>query len=80
MSDFLERITSRKFLLTVFGALTVILNTVLELGLSENDLTLVSGILVSFIGAEGVADAIARGNRIGKEVNDVIKETEVLKK
>lgn len=56
MKDFLKRISSRKFLLALIGAFIPVLNRQLEIGLSENEILMILGIIASFIGVEGVLD------------------------
>lgn len=66
MQSFRERITSRKFLLALVGALAPVLNQLLPDPLSTEQLALIVGVIGTYIIGEGVADAV--GN-IPQKVN-----------
>lgn len=69
--NFLIRITSRKFLLTVLGVVIVIFNKWFNWGLDIASLLMIIGIIGSFIGVEGMAD-IQRVDKIITDVNSDI--------
>ena len=58
MSDLKDRLTSRKFLLTILAVLIALANE--ALGLTPEQLQMIQVVIVAFIGAEGVADAFGR--------------------
>ena len=55
-----DRLKSRKLWLSVISALLVILNKKLNLGLSDQDITLMVTSLLSFVVVEGGADIMER--------------------
>lgn len=57
-----DRLKSRKLWLSVISALLVILNKKLNLGLSDQDITLMVTSLLSFVVVEGGADIMGRRN------------------
>lgn len=58
MNDFKERLSSRKFLLTVAFGLLVIANKAFEFGISDSDLDQLFSAVLAFIGFEGAADVV----------------------
>ncbi len=63
LKNFLERLTSRKFI-TAAGAFTIVL--LQGLGFAEFDrevVAIASASLVAYLGAEGVRDAIVAGRK-----------------
>ena len=55
-----EKLTSRKFLLTVVVAVIMLANAALELGLTPEEVQGVAGMVMVYIVAEGVGDAAGR--------------------
>ena len=60
MKEILLRLTSRKFLLALSGAVFIILNDGLSLGIDPEVYKYVVTLLVSFIAVEGAADIKGR--------------------
>lgn len=61
MGDFLNSMKSRKFLLSVVGALVPVLNSTFNLGVSQEQIITILTPLIAFIGMEGLGDALERG-------------------
>lgn len=61
MGDFLNSMKSRKFMLSVVGALVPILNSTFNLGVTQDQIIAILTPLVAFISMEGLADAFERG-------------------
>jgi uncharacterized membrane protein HdeD (DUF308 family) len=55
LNEFLWRLTSRKFLLAILGVITVFWG-----GLSPEQTTAITALIIAFTAAEGVADYKAR--------------------
>ena len=55
-----ERIKSRKFLLAMIYGILVGLNKGFEMGLSDDELNKILGVVVTYIVAEGAADTVSR--------------------
>ena len=55
-----KKLQSRKLWVAVLAALVVFANRYFDLGLSETDINKIVFALVSYIVAEGTADAVAR--------------------
>ena len=54
----MNRFTSRKFILAVASGLIVVLNKAFDFNLSETEILLIVGSLLTFVGVEGGIDAI----------------------
>lgn len=63
MNDLLSRLTSRKFLLAVFVAVVAIFNES-YFHLTPDQISLLQNVIIAFIGAEGIADAVTRYTNI----------------
>lgn len=63
MSDFTDRLKSRKFLLAVFGAIGLFLTDVLEIPISPETWTAIVSLILSYIAAEGLADVVTRAKK-----------------
>lgn len=64
MNDLIARLTSRKFLVAVFGVITIVILPRLGIELSAQELTAFTVLLSAFIGVEGLADAVTRMTNI----------------
>lgn len=60
--DLIARLTSRKFLLAVFGVISVFLKDTFEL--SADQIDAIVTVIIAFTAAEGVADAVTRYTNI----------------
>ncbi len=56
MNDLLERLTSRKFLVTIVGAVIVFAGDQLGLDLSETEVYGVVAIVLGYLGVQGTID------------------------
>ena len=56
MNSFYERLTSRKFLITLLGAVVVLLSNLGVIPLNDNNAWQLIAILLSYLGVEGAAD------------------------
>jgi uncharacterized membrane protein len=75
MTDLIQRFTSRKFLLAVFGAITVIVLPRMGIELSGAELTALTVMVTSFIGVEGAADFLSRANDEISGTEEVTQES-----
>lgn len=82
MSEFTDRLKSRKFLLAVFGLIGVFLTEVLGIPLSQEAWNSIVSIILGYIAAEGVADTVERYGMVknGTEKTILMKEQEKDKK
>lgn len=71
-NDFITRLTSRKFLLAVFGLVVILLQGTVNF--TPEQVESVVQIIIAFTAAEGVADAITRYTNI-PEIEDAPKVT-----
>ena len=62
MNDIVARFTSRKFLLALFGVVTVFFSNYYNL--SAEQIAAITALIISFTAAEGVADAVTRYTNI----------------
>ena len=60
MRPFLDRIKSRKFLVAFFGAMLIVLNEGLELGIPNDTYVWFTGILATYILGESYVDGQSR--------------------
>jgi len=74
MNDFVSRLTSRKFLLAVFGLVTILFGD--NLNLTPDQINGIIQVIIAFTAAEGLADAVTRYTNIP----DVEPETSGSKK
>lgn len=79
MNDLIPRFTSRKFLLAVFGAITVIVLPRLGIELSTAELTAMTVMVTAFIGVEGLADTVTRTTNIPEIEDDKSEESKAKK-
>lgn len=70
-NDFLNRLTSRKFLLALVGLITVFFND--KFNLTPEQIDAVVTLIVAFTAAEGVADAVTRYTNIPEVEPDAPK-------
>lgn len=75
MDDLIPRFTSRKFLLAVFGAITVIILPRLGIELSNAELASMTVMVTAFIGVEGLADTVTRTTNIPKVEDESTEES-----
>jgi len=61
MKALIGKIGGRKFLLAIIGAVLIALSSVIGIELSPEKITAVSGIVASFILAQGYADGKSQG-------------------
>lgn len=54
----LQRMTSRKFLISLAFVLVVFLNKMLDVGLTEDEIQQVMVVVLGYLGVEGTKDAI----------------------
>jgi hypothetical protein len=74
LMDFLQRISSRKFLLTLAAVAITVINQRFNIGLQTEDLILVASVIISFITLEGIKD-IRNQQEIQKELQDLLART-----
>lgn len=60
MSDFLQRLKSRKFLLALGLAILVFANSMFDLGLTNEEMQNMVAVVIAYIAAEGAADTVER--------------------
>lgn len=58
--DFLARLTSRKFLVTVLGAVIILLSGLDVIPLADDNAWQLIAILLTYVGIEGAADLVSR--------------------
>lgn len=56
IKEFLGRVSSRKFLLSFFTVLLIVLNKRFSFGLEDADIYTLSGIVALYVGVEGIKD------------------------
>ncbi len=71
-NDLIARLTSRKFLLAIFGVVTVFLST--SLNLSPEQQQAIVTLIIAFTAAEGVADAVTRYTNIPTVEEETVKK------
>lgn len=62
MNDLVSRLTSRKFLLAVFGLVTILFGESLKL--TQDQIEGIIQVIIAFTAAEGLADAVTRYTNI----------------
>jgi len=60
MVDWKQKLTSRKFWMVVVGAVFLVLNQGLNLGLDEETITAFIYLILGYVFAEGAADIVSR--------------------
>ena len=60
MGDFIDRLKSRKFLLTIFGVILELCNYVFELNIPEDVFWGIVTFILGFVVVEGAADVVTR--------------------
>jgi len=68
MNDLVSRLTSRKFLLAVFGLITILFGD--NLHLSPEQIEGIIQVIIAFTAAEGLADAVTRYTNIPDVTDD----------
>ena len=69
----MEKFVSRKLILTLVGGIIVAGSDMLGLGLSDDTLTSLTTMVLSFVGAQGLVD-VSEAIRSGRKVADAVEE------
>jgi hypothetical protein len=72
MNDLIARLTSRKFLLAIFGVVTVFFSDKFNITPDQQDAIVT--LIITFTAAEGVADAVTRYTNIPNVEEDKKKK------
>ncbi|HEX8196364.1 MAG TPA: hypothetical protein VF571_09265 [Pyrinomonadaceae bacterium] len=72
MNDLIARLTSRKFLLAIFGVVTVFFSDTFNITPDQQDAIVT--FIITFTAAEGVADAVTRYTNIPTVEESVTKK------